>query len=54
MTGTLKELGDHIAQSLPGAALKAELRLGELVVTVARNRIVPVLTFLPENLCFKL
>ncbi len=49
MTGTLKELGDHIAQSLPGAALKAEAARGELIVTVARERIVDALVFLRDD-----
>ncbi len=49
MTETLKELGDHIAQSLPGTTLKTELRLGELTVAVARDRIVPALAFLRDD-----
>ena len=49
MTETLKELGDHIAQGLPGAALKAEVRLGELTVTVARDSIVRALAFLRDD-----
>ncbi|MGQ0675926.1 MAG: NADH-quinone oxidoreductase subunit C [Rhodospirillales bacterium] len=49
MTGTLKELGDHIAQSLPGVALKAEAARGELTVTVARDRIAAALAFLRDD-----
>jgi NADH-quinone oxidoreductase subunit C len=49
MTGTLKDLGEHIAQSLPGAALKAEARRGELTVTVARAEVARALTFLRDD-----
>jgi NADH-quinone oxidoreductase subunit C len=49
MTGTLKDLGEHIAQSLPGAALKAEAARGELTVTVARDQAVRALTFLRDD-----
>ena len=36
MTGTLRELGDHVVNALPGAALRAEAQRGELTLTVAR------------------
>jgi NADH-quinone oxidoreductase subunit C len=49
MTGTLKNLGEHIAQSLPGAALKAEAARGELTVAVARDQVVRALTFLRDD-----
>jgi NADH-quinone oxidoreductase subunit C len=45
----LKELGDHIASILGQAVLKVELKLGELMVTVQREQIVPVLTKLRDD-----
>ncbi|HYG88043.1 MAG TPA: NADH-quinone oxidoreductase subunit C [Azospirillum sp.] len=45
----LKELGDHIASTLGQAVLKVELKLGELMVTVRREQIVPVLTTLRDD-----
>ena len=45
----LKELGDHIASLLGKAVLKVELKLGELMVTVQRDQIVPVLTTLRDD-----
>ncbi|PWC55869.1 NADH-quinone oxidoreductase subunit C [Azospirillum sp. TSO22-1] len=45
----LKELGDHIASTLGQAVLKVELKLGELMVTVQREQIVPALTTLRDD-----
>jgi len=45
----LKELGDHIASLLGKTVLKVELKLGELMVTVQREQIVPVLTTLRDD-----
>ncbi|MGQ9365208.1 NADH-quinone oxidoreductase subunit C [Azospirillum sp. ST 5-10] len=45
----LKELGDHIAARLGEDVLKAEVKLGELMVTVRRPAIVKVLTFLRDQ-----
>lgn len=45
----LKELGDHIASMVGKAVLQVELKLGELIVTVQRDQIVPVLTKLRDD-----
>ncbi|WP_029008454.1 NADH-quinone oxidoreductase subunit C [Azospirillum halopraeferens] len=45
----LKELGDSIAAALGEDVLKAEVRLGELMVTVRRPSIVKVLTYLRDH-----
>lgn len=45
----LKELGDHIASTLGQAVLTVELKLGELMVTVRREQIVPALTTLRDD-----
>ena len=45
----LKELGDHIASLLGKTVLKVELKLGELMVTVQREQIVPALTTLRDD-----
>ncbi len=45
----LKELGDYIASTLGQTVLKVELKLGELVVTVQREQIAPVLTKLRDD-----
>ncbi|ALG70896.1 NADH dehydrogenase [Azospirillum thiophilum] len=45
----LKELGDVIAAKLGGDVLKVEVRLGELMVTVARPSILTVLTALRDD-----
>jgi len=49
MTESLKDLGDHIAQALPGAVLEASLPQGELTLTVARERVVEAMTFLRDD-----
>jgi NADH-quinone oxidoreductase subunit C len=49
MTGTLRELGDHVVNALPGAALRAEAQRGELTLTVARERVVEALSFLRDD-----
>jgi len=45
----LKELGDHIASTLGESVLKVELKLGELMVTVRREEVIPVLTKLRDD-----
>jgi len=49
MTGILKELGDHIAGSLPGVVLKCEDLNGELTLTAAGAQIVRLMTFLRDD-----
>jgi NADH-quinone oxidoreductase subunit C len=49
MTEALRELGDHLAAALPQAVLAREIAHGELVVTVKRESIVAVLTFLRDD-----
>src|SRR5688572_3437650 len=49
MTLVLKELGDHIAQALPGAVTDVALPGGELTVTVSRDRVVEAMTFLRDD-----
>jgi len=49
MTEALRELGDHLAAALPQAVLAREIAHGELVVTVKREAIVAVLTFLRDD-----
>jgi NADH-quinone oxidoreductase subunit C len=49
MTGTLKELGEHIAQALPGVVRAHAVLLGELTVTVERERVVEALRFLRDD-----
>ncbi|CAO3429934.1 NADH-quinone oxidoreductase subunit C [Azospirillum doebereinerae] len=45
----LKELGDVIAAKLGGDVLTVEVKLGELMVTVKRPAIIPVLTALRDD-----
>ncbi len=45
----LRELGEHIAASLPEDVISTEVVLGELVVRVQRNAIQRVLTFLRDD-----
>jgi NADH-quinone oxidoreductase subunit C len=49
MTGNLKELGDHIAGSLPGIVLKCEDLKGELTLTAEGAQIVRLMTFLRDD-----
>jgi NADH-quinone oxidoreductase subunit C len=49
MTQTLKELADHVAASLSQHLLESAVIHGQLVVTVKRDAIVPVLTFLRDD-----
>jgi NADH-quinone oxidoreductase subunit C len=49
MTEALQELGDHLAAAMPQAVLAREIAHGELMVTVARDAIVAVLTFLRDD-----
>ena len=49
MTEELKALGDHVRSALSGAVIDAALAYGELTVTVARERIVEVVTFLRDD-----
>ncbi len=49
MGQTLKELGDHVAASLPQHVLGAAIIHDQLVVSAKREAIVPVLTFLRDD-----
>ncbi len=49
MDQALKDLGDYISAALPGDILKAELRLGELMLTARREAIVKVMTMLRDH-----
>jgi len=49
MTEALQELGDQLAAALPQAVLAREIAHGELIVTVERDAIVAVLTFLRDD-----
>jgi NADH-quinone oxidoreductase subunit C len=49
MTQPLKELGDHVAASLPQHVVETAILHDQLVVTVKREAIVPVLTFLRDD-----
>jgi NADH-quinone oxidoreductase subunit C len=49
MTDLLKELADHAAGHLGGALKDANLAYGELTLSVAREEIVRVLTFLRDD-----
>jgi NADH-quinone oxidoreductase subunit C len=49
MTQALKELGEHIAASLPGDVTGTAILHGELVVTAKREGVARVLTFLRDD-----
>ena len=49
MGQTLKELGDHVAGSLPQQVLGTAIVHDQLIVTARREAIVPVLTFLRDD-----
>lgn len=56
MTQTLQEIADHVAASLAPHLVESTVIHGQLVITVKRDAIVPVLTFLRDdpNCLFKL
>lgn len=45
----LKNLGDHVAAAFGAAVKDVAIRLGELAVTIDRDSLVPVLTFLRDD-----
>jgi NADH-quinone oxidoreductase subunit C len=49
MTRQLQELGDHIAASLPQDVIATAIRHGELMVTVQREAVIGVLSFLRDD-----
>jgi NADH-quinone oxidoreductase subunit C len=49
MTQALKELGDHVAASLPQDVVETAIQHGELIVTVQREAVVRVLSFLRDD-----
>ena len=49
MNQVLKEIGEHVASSLPDDVVRVERRLGELMVTVNADSIVRVLSFLRDD-----
>ena len=49
MDQTLQDLGEYVAGRLPNDVLKAEIKLGELIITAHRGSIVKVLTFLRDD-----
>jgi NADH-quinone oxidoreductase subunit C len=49
MTETLKELGQHVAQALPGAVSGHGVAQGELTIAAERERIADVLRFLRDD-----
>ena len=49
MTQVLQELGDYVASTLSQDVEKVEVVLGELILTVKRDSIVRVLTFLRDD-----
>jgi NADH-quinone oxidoreductase subunit C len=49
MTQSLKELGEHVAASLPQDVTGSEIVHGELIVAVQRDAIARVLTFLRDD-----
>lgn len=49
MKGALGELGDYARDALGADVLAAEVRLGELTLTVARPAIIRILTFLRDD-----
>ena len=52
-TNALRELGEQIAGLLPKEVLRVEVRLGELMLDVARPSVVRVLTFLRDDVNFQ-
>ena len=49
MDDKLNELGEYVVGALPGAVIDNAIRHGELIVTVKRDQIVPVLTNLRDD-----
>ncbi|HLI14084.1 MAG TPA: NADH-quinone oxidoreductase subunit C [Alphaproteobacteria bacterium] len=49
MDQSLKDLGDYLSATFSSDVLKAELRHGELMVTVSRQSLVRILTFLRDD-----
>lgn len=49
MSEALKELGDHIAQALPGVVSRTEMRLGELMLEASADKVIALLTFLRDD-----
>lgn len=49
MSEALKELGDHIAQALPGVVSRTEMRLGELMLEASADQVIALLTFLRDD-----
>ena len=49
MDEPLKELGDHIAQATAGAVTGCDVRLGELMLECAPDRLIGLLTFLRDD-----
>jgi NADH-quinone oxidoreductase subunit C len=49
MSEALKELGDHIAQALPGVVSRTEMRLGELMLETSADKVIALLTFLRDD-----
>jgi len=49
MTEQVKQLGDYVAATLPDAVTETAIVHGELIVTVKRDAIVRVLTFLRDD-----
>lgn len=49
MNQALTELGEYLSAALPGDVLGTEFRLGELMLSVRREAIVNVLTFLRDD-----
>jgi NADH-quinone oxidoreductase subunit C len=49
MDQALKDLGDYISAACPDDVLKVDLRFGELMLVVRRERVVSLLTFLRDD-----
>ena len=49
MDQPLKDLGDHIAQATAGAVTGCDVRLGELMLECAPDRLIGLLTFLRDD-----
>jgi NADH-quinone oxidoreductase subunit C len=49
MTQALKDLGDHVTSALPAAVTSSEISHGQLIVRVARDQTVRVMSFLRDD-----
>jgi len=49
MTQSLKDLGDHVTSALPAAVTSSEISHGQLIVRVARDQTVRVMSFLRDD-----